>query len=76
MAILPILQYPDPRLRIKAAPVTNVDEALRKQIDDMYETMYHAKGIGLAATQVDIHFRIFTMDTSQDGSQPMCVLKS
>jgi peptide deformylase len=74
MAILPILQYPDPRLRIKAAPVTNVDEALRKQVDDMYETMYHAKGIGLAATQVDIHFRIFTMDTSQDCSQPMCIL--
>ena len=74
MAILPILQYPDPRLRIKAAPVTNVDEALRKQVDDMYETMYDSKGIGLAATQVNIHLQIFTMDITPDGTQPMCVL--
>src|SRR3990167_6363132 len=74
MAILEILQFPDPRLRIKAAPVTNVDAALRKQVDDMYETMYDSKGIGLAATQVNIHLQIFTMDITPDGTQPMCVL--
>ena len=74
MAILEILQYPDPRLRTKAAKVTNVDAALRKQVEDMYETMYHAKGVGLAATQVNIHLQIFTMDTTQDASAPMCVL--
>lgn len=74
MAILPILQYPDPRLRIKAAPVTKVDDALRKQVEDMYETMYDAKGVGLAATQVDIHLQIFTMDISREMTQPMCIL--
>lgn len=74
MALLDILQFPDPRLRIKAARVTCVDDALRKQVDDMYETMYHAKGIGLAATQVNIHFQLFTMDTSSTGDQPQCVV--
>lgn len=74
MAILNILQYPNPRLRIKAAPVFTVDAALRKQVEDMYETMYDAKGIGLAATQVDIHLQLFTMDTSQTSDQPMCVV--
>jgi peptide deformylase len=74
MAILPILQYPDPRLRIKAARVTHVDAALRKQVEDMYETMYHAKGIGLAATQVDIHLQLFTMDISEKSDQPMCIV--
>jgi peptide deformylase len=74
MAILDILQYPDPRLRIKAAPVTNVDDNLRKQIADMYETMYDAKGVGLAATQVDIHYQIFTMDISPNGDEPACIL--
>lgn len=74
MAILPILQFPDPRLRIKAAPVTKVDAALRKQVEDMYETMYDARGIGLAATQVDIHLQIFTMDLSRDSNEPQCVL--
>jgi peptide deformylase len=74
MAILEILQYPDPRLRIKAAPVTTVDAALRKQVEDMYETMYEAKGIGLAATQVNIHFQIFTMDVTQTSDSPLCIL--
>lgn len=74
MAILDILQYPDPRLRIKAAPVTTVDAVLRKQVEDMYETMYDAKGVGLAATQVDIHLQLFTMDISQTSDQPMCVV--
>ncbi len=74
MAILPILQYPDPRLRTKAARVTNVDAALRKQVDDMYETMYDAKGLGLAATQVNIHLQLFTMDISETSDHPMCIV--
>lgn len=74
MAILEILQFPDPRLRTKAAPVTKVDDALRKQIDDMYETMYDAKGVGLAATQVNIHLQVFTMDTSRTSDAPVVVL--
>lgn len=74
MAVLPILQYPDPRLRIKAAPVTTVDAALLAQIEDMYETMYHAKGVGLAATQVDIHLRVFVMDVSESRDQRQCIL--
>tara|TARA_R110000868_G_scaffold410037_2_gene696955 strand:- start:674 stop:1174 length:501 start_codon:yes stop_codon:yes gene_type:complete len=74
MALLEILQYPDPRLRTKAAPVTHVDAALRKQVDDMYETMYEAKGVGLAATQVNIHQQLFTMDISKDSNEPMCVV--
>lgn len=74
MAILDILQYPDPRLRTKAAPVTQVDDVLRKQVEDMYETMYAAKGVGLAATQVNIHRRLFTMDVSDNHDQPMCIV--
>ncbi|TAK72019.1 MAG: peptide deformylase [Gammaproteobacteria bacterium] len=72
MALLNILQYPDPRLRIKAAPVTNIDE-VRRYIDDMYETMYHAQGLGLAATQVNIHQRFFVMDLSEKRDQPVSV---
>lgn len=74
MAILDILQYPNPRLRIKAAPVTVIDSALRCIIDDMYETMYASKGIGLAATQVDIHQRLFTIDLSETHDQGMCII--
>lgn len=74
MAVLEILQYPDPRLRTVAQPVTNVDDALRRQVDDMYETMYAAQGVGLAATQVNIHLRLFTMDTSENRDQAICVV--
>lgn len=74
MAILEILQYPDPRLRTKAAPVTKVTDELRKQVEDMYETMYESKGIGLAATQVDIHYQLFTMDLSEERNQPVCIV--
>lgn len=74
MAVLPILQFPNPRLRIKAEPVTVVDDALRAQVKDMYETMYDAKGVGLAATQVDIHKRVFVMDVSDNRSEPQCIL--
>jgi peptide deformylase len=74
MALLEILKFPDPRLRIKAKPVTNIDSELRRVMDDMYETMYKHKGVGLAATQVNIHQRFFTMDTSEKGDQPVCVI--
>ncbi|PPE75271.1 peptide deformylase [Solimonas fluminis] len=70
MALLEILQHPDPRLRQKAAPVTQFDEALQRLIDDMFETMYDAPGVGLAATQVGVAKRLAVMDTSEDKAQP------
>ena len=70
MAILNILEFPDPRLRKKAVPVVDVDDDLRKLIDDMFETMYAAPGIGLAATQVDVHRRLLVSDISQEKDDP------
>ena len=70
MAKLEILEFPDPRLRTVAKPVEKVDDELRKLIDDMIETMYDASGIGLAATQVNVHQRLIVMDLSEDQSQP------
>jgi peptide deformylase len=70
MTKLTILEFPDPRLRKKAAPVEVVDDALRALIDDMFETMYAAPGIGLAATQVDYHQRLLVADVSADRSAP------
>ena len=70
MAKLKILEFPDPRLRKKAAPVEVVDDALRALIADMFETMYDAPGIGLAATQVDVHRRLLVADVSSDKSEP------
>lgn len=70
MAILNILEFPDPRLRTVAKPVEQVDDALRQLIDDMLETMYAAPGIGLAATQVNVHQRLVVMDLSEDQSAP------
>jgi peptide deformylase len=74
MAILEILKYPDPRLRTVAEPVTNIDDAFRRTVNDMYETMYNAKGVGLAATQVNIHQRFFVMDVSDERDQPVCII--
>ena len=71
MAILEILEYPDKRLRTIAKPVTEVTDKVRKVIDDMFETMYEAPGIGLAATQVNVHQRIVTMDLSDDKDEPL-----
>lgn len=71
MAKLPILEFPDPRLRTVAKPVETVDDALRVLVDDMFETMYAAPGIGLAATQVDVHQRLLVLDVSEDQSRPM-----
>ncbi|MDH3614943.1 MAG: peptide deformylase [Gammaproteobacteria bacterium] len=70
MAKLKILEFPDPRLRTKANPVAVVDDALRALIGDMFETMYAAPGIGLAATQVDVHKRLLITDVSADKSEP------
>ncbi len=70
MALLPILEFPDPRLRTKAKPVVELDAALERLIDDMFETMYAAPGIGLAATQVDCHVRLVVMDVSEDKTEP------
>jgi peptide deformylase len=69
MALLPILEYPDPRLRTKAVPVTVFDSALKRRIDDMFETMYAAPGIGLAATQVDWHQRLIVIDVSENSDR-------
>lgn len=71
MAILNILEFPDPRLRTKAQPVAVVDDRIRQLIDDMLATMYDANGIGLAATQVNVHERVVVMDLSEERNQPM-----
>lgn len=70
MALLPILSYPDPRLRIIAEPVKTVDADIKQLIKDMIETMYDAKGIGLAATQVDRHIQLIVMDLSENNDSP------
>ena len=70
MALLPILEFPDPRLRTVAKPVAKVDDSIQQLIDDMFETMYNASGIGLAATQVDHHQRLVVVDLSEDKSNP------
>ncbi len=74
MAKLEILEFPDPRLRTKAQPVEVVDDALRSLVDDMFETMYAAPGIGLAATQVDVHKRLLVVDVSPDKSEPYALI--
>ena len=71
MTILKILHYPDPRLRVKAHLVENFDQNLKLLADNMFETMYEAKGIGLAATQVDISQRLIVMDISQEKNKKM-----
>ncbi len=71
MPLLKILEYPDPRLRTKAKPISDFGEALQTQIDDMLETMYAAPGIGLAGTQVDFHQQLFVLDVSENKDQPL-----
>lgn len=70
MALLKILEFPDKRLRTIAKPVAAVDDAVRQIVDDMFETMYAAKGVGLAATQVNIHRQIIVIDVSEEGNEP------
>jgi peptide deformylase len=71
MAVLEILEFPDPRLRTEARPVTEVNDTIRTLIDDMFETMYEAPGIGLAASQVDVHQRVIVIDVTEDHSDPL-----
>ena len=70
MALLDILEFPDPRLRTQAKPVTTVDDSIRQLVDDMFDTMYAAPGIGLAATQVNRHLQVIVIDVSEDRSAP------
>lgn len=74
MAKLKILRYPDPRLHTVARPVAEVDARIRQLVDDMLETMYAADGVGLAATQVDVHERVIVMDTSEERDQPRVLI--
>ena len=74
MAIRTILEFPDPRLRTRAQPVTRFDAELHRVIDDMLETMYAAPGIGLAATQIDVHQRLVVIDISADRSDPLILI--
>jgi peptide deformylase len=74
MTKLAILEYPDPRLRTKAEPVREVDDAVRKLVEDMLETMYAARGVGLAASQVDVHRRLIVLDVSETRDQPLVLI--
>lgn len=74
MSILTILEFPDPRLRTIAAPVEQVDDDIRALIVDMFETMYDANGIGLAATQVNVHLQVVVIDLSDDSSEPLVMI--
>jgi len=74
MALLPILRYPDPRLHKVALPVEAIDARLKILIGDMFETMYDAKGVGLAATQVDVHQRVVVIDVSEAHNQPLALI--
>ena len=74
MALLTILTYPDARLNKVARPVATVDERIRQLVSDMLETMYAAEGVGLAATQVDVHERVIVMDTSETRDRPMVLI--
>jgi peptide deformylase len=74
MALLHILRYPDPRLHTTAKAVLEVDSTVQRLVDDMLETMYSAEGVGLAATQVDVHRQVIVMDTSQERDQPLVLI--
>jgi peptide deformylase len=74
MALLDILHFPDERLRTRARPVEQVDDRIRQLVDDMFDTMYEAPGIGLAATQVNVHQRVIVIDVSLDKDQPLVLI--
>jgi len=74
MAIRQILKFPDPRLRTVASPVEQVDDDVRQLMDDLLETMYAAPGVGLAATQIDVHKQILVIDISEDKNDPLCLI--
>jgi len=71
MALLNILEFPDPRLRTEAKPVEQVDDSIRQSVGDMFDTMYAAPGVGLAATQVNVHKRVIVIDVSEEKNQPL-----
>jgi len=74
MSVLSILEFPDPRLRTRAAPVTVFDGQLKQFVADMFETMYAANGVGLAATQVNVHQRVLVIDMSEERNQPLVLV--
>lgn len=74
MSILTILEFPDERLRLKASAVKNVDDSIRKLLDDMLETMYFSRGVGLAATQVNVHQRAIVIDVSENKDSPLFLI--
>jgi peptide deformylase len=76
MSLLNILEFPDPRLRTKAAPVTVFDDQLRQFVADMFETMYAANGVGLAATQVNVHQQVLVIDMSEERNQPLVLINA
>jgi len=76
MSALSILEFPDPRLRTRAAPVTVFDEPLRQLVADMFETMYAANGVGLAATQVNVHQQVLVIDMSEERDQPLVLINA
>ena len=74
MSILTVLEFPDRRLRTKAKEVTVFDQAIKTLVDDMLETMYEAKGVGLAATQINVHQRVIVIDVSEEKDAPLCLI--
>lgn len=74
MTVLDILHYPDKRLRTVAEPVLKVDDTIKRLVEDMFETMYLAPGIGLAATQIDVHQQVIVIDVSENKDQPLCLI--
>lgn len=74
MSVLNILEFPDERLRKKALQVETVDDGIRELVDDMLDTMYESKGVGLAATQVNVHKRVIVIDVSEDKDEPICLI--
>jgi peptide deformylase len=76
MSILSIIEFPDPRLRNRAEPVRAFDADLKKFVADMFDTMYEANGVGLAATQVNVHQRVLVADMSEDGKQPLALINA
>jgi len=76
MALLPILRFPDPRLKKVAAPVAKIDDDIRKLVADMAETMYEAPGIGLAATQVDVHKQVVVIDISEEKNELLALINA
>jgi peptide deformylase len=76
MSVLPILEFPDPRLRTRAEPVRTFDAQLKQFVADLFETMYAANGVGLAATQVNVHQRVLVADMSDDRKQPLALINA